>query len=52
MAKKLITWTGIAVLIFFVAFRPGDAADFVGLLGDTAARIMGGVGSFLDGLVS
>ena len=31
--REVLTWGGIALLIFFVAFRPEDAVDAVRSLG-------------------
>ncbi len=52
MPKKILTWGAIAFLIFFVAFRPGAAADVVKTLGSTAVDILTGVGDFFSSLVS
>lgn len=51
MLKKVLVWGGIAFLVFFVAFRPGAAADVVGALGRTAADIFVAVGQFFNSLV-
>lgn len=51
MLKKVIVWGGIAFLVFFVAFRPGAAADAVGMLGQTAIDIFTAVGEFFASLV-
>lgn len=50
--KKILTWAGIAFVIFFVAFRPTAAADVVKTLGGTAMDILTGVGDFFSSLVS
>lgn len=52
MVKKILTWGGIAFLVFFVAFRPTAAADVVKTLGNTLVDIAGGVGDFFSSLVS
>jgi hypothetical protein len=52
MGKKILTWAGIAFVIFFVAFRPGAAADVVKTLGNTAIDIFHGLGDFFSSLVS
>lgn len=52
MMKKVLTWAGIAFVIFFIAFRPGAAADVVKTLGGTAVDILQGVGDFFSSLVS
>ena len=50
--KKVVIWGGIAFIVFFVAFKPGVAAEFVGTLGSTAVDIFQGVGDFFGSLVS
>lgn len=52
MLKKVLTWGGIAFLIFFVAFKPGSAAEVVKTLGNTAVDILSGMGDFFASLVS
>lgn len=51
MLKKILTWGGIAFVVFFVAFRPGAAVDVIRTLGDTAVDIFLGVGDALRWLV-
>ena len=51
MLKKMIVWGGIAFAVFFVAFRPGAAADFIGNLGSVVGDIFRGVGEFFGSLV-
>jgi hypothetical protein len=51
LLRKVLVWGGIAFLIFFVAFRPGSAADVIRGLGTTAVDIFQGVGEFFGGLV-
>lgn len=51
MLKKIIFWGGIAFAVFFVAFRPGAAADVIGTLGSIASDIFRGVGEFFGSLV-
>lgn len=51
MLKKIIVWGGIAFVVFFVAFRPRAAAEFIGTLGSIAGDIFLGIGDFFDGLV-
>lgn len=51
MLKKVIVWGGIAFVVFFVAFRPAAAADFIGTLGSVVGDIFRGVGDFFRGLV-
>jgi hypothetical protein len=52
MLKKMLVWGGIAFIVFFVAFRPGAAADAVSMLGQTAIDIFEGVGGFFRDLAS
>lgn len=52
MVKKVLTWGGIAFLVFFVAFRPAAAADVVKTLGSTLVDIASGIGDFFSSLVS
>ncbi|WP_020525935.1 hypothetical protein [Catelliglobosispora koreensis] len=52
MIKKILTWGGIAFLVFFVAFRPSAAADVVKTLGNTLVDVAGGIGDFFSSLVS
>lgn len=49
--KKIITWGGIAFLIFFVAFRPVAAREVVVTLATVAVDILTGVGDFFNRLV-
>lgn len=51
MLKKILLWGAIAFLLFFVAFKPGNAVDVVRMLGDTAATLFQGIGDFFGNLV-
>lgn len=51
MLKKVLTWGGIAFLIFFIAFRPSAAKDVVETLGNTLIDIGNNVGKFFNSLV-
>jgi hypothetical protein len=51
LLKKVVVWTGITFAVFFVAFRPGAAADVVRTLGETVTEIFRGVGDFFGGPV-
>lgn len=51
MLKKVITWGGIAFIVFFAAFRPGAAGDIVKQLSTVATDIFRGVGEFFGGLI-
>ena len=50
-ARRGIVWGGIAFVVFFVAFRPAAAADFIGTLGSVVGDIFRGVGEFFGSLV-
>jgi hypothetical protein len=50
--KKLLTWLGIAFLIFFIAFNPNSAAAVFSSLGDTIGDIARGFGTFFTNLVA
>ncbi len=52
MVKKVLTWLGIAFLIFFIAFNPDSAADVFQSLGGTVADIAQGFGTFFTNLVA
>ena len=52
MLKKVLTWGGIAFLIFFVAFRPNEAMGSVKLIGKTLIDVGNVVGEFFNRLVS
>lgn len=52
MVKKILTWGGIAFLIFFVAYRPQNAANVVKSIGGGLIDIATGFGDFFSNLVS
>jgi hypothetical protein len=52
MVKKILTWGGIAFLIFFIAFRPDSAADVAKSLGGGIVDIAQGFGDFFTNLVA
>ncbi|MDG4803066.1 hypothetical protein [Micromonospora sp. WMMD980] len=52
MVKKVLTWVGIAFLIFFVAYRPNSAADVFKSLGGGIMDIAQGFGDFFTNLVA
>ncbi len=52
MLKKILGWGFIAFLVFFVAFRPTDAARVVKELGRTLIAVGHGIGDFFSALVS
>jgi len=52
MVKKILTWGGIAFLIFFVAFRPDAAAGVFKSLGGTVMDVAQGFGDFFSSLIA
>jgi hypothetical protein len=52
MVKKILTWGGIAFLVFFIAFRPDSAADVAKSLGGGIVDIAQGFGDFFTNLVA
>jgi len=52
MVKKVLTWVGVAFLIFFVAYRPNSAADVFKSLGGGIMDIAQGFGDFFTSLVA
>jgi hypothetical protein len=52
MVKKVLTWLGVAFLIFFIAFNPTSAANVFSSLGGTIGQIARGFGTFFTNLVA
>jgi hypothetical protein len=52
MVKKILTWGGIAFLIFFIAFRPDESADVFKSIGGGIMDIATGFGDFFTNLVA
>lgn len=52
MVKKFLTWSLIAFLIFFVAYRPANAAAVFKSLGGGVVDIAQGFGDFFSNLVA
>ena len=52
MVKKVLTWGGIAFLIFFVAYRPELCRGRVKSLGGGIMDIAQGFGDFFTSLVA
>lgn len=50
--KKFLTWGGVAFLVFFVAFRPGEASDVVGNLASGILDAANGFAAFFTNLVT
>jgi len=49
--KKILTWGGIAFLLFFIAYRPDAAGDVFQGLGRTVADVAVGLWDFVKSLV-
>jgi hypothetical protein len=52
MVKKILTWGGVAFLIFFIAFRPASAAEVFKSIGSGIMDIATGFGDFFTNLVA
>ncbi|WP_169732421.1 hypothetical protein [Haloglycomyces albus] len=52
MVKKILTWGGLAFLVFFIAMRPDDATDIVVSLASSMGDVANGFASFFTGLVT
>jgi hypothetical protein len=52
MPKKLLKWAGLAFLVFFVAYRPQNAANLFTTLGNGLMHMADGVGQFFSSIVS
>lgn len=52
MVKKVLTWAGVAFLIFFIAYRPSSAADVFKSLGGGIVDIAQGFSNFFTNLVA
>ena len=52
MVKKVLTWSGVAFLIFFIAFRPVSAAEVFKSIGASIMDIATGFGDFFTNLVA
>lgn len=50
--KKILTWAGVAFLVFFVAFRPESAGNVVGTIFGTIGDIGRGFATFIASIVS
>jgi hypothetical protein len=51
MVKKVLTWGGIAFLIFYVAYRPQSAATVFKSIGNSIVDVAQGFGTFITSLV-
>jgi hypothetical protein len=52
MVRKVLTWLGVAFLIFFIAFNPTSAAAVFESLGGTVADIANGFGTFFTNIAA
>jgi hypothetical protein len=52
MVKKILTWGLVAFLIFFVAYRPTNAAAVFRQLGTSLYDVATGIGQFFSSLVA
>ena len=52
MVKKVLTWCVVAFLVFFVAYRPENAAAVFKSLGSGVVDIAQGFGDFFSSLVA
>jgi len=51
MIKKILTWGGLAFLIFFIAYKPSSAAMVAKTIGGGIVGVLTGVGDFFSNLV-
>lgn len=52
MLKKILTWGGLAFLIFFVAYRPDEAGNVVSSLAGGIMDVANGFANFFTNLVT
>lgn len=52
MVKKILTWAGVAFLIFFIAYRPQSAATVFKSVGGAIVDIAEGFGDFFTRLLA
>jgi hypothetical protein len=52
MVKKILTWGLVAFIIFFIAYRPTNAAAVARQLGAGLYDIATGIGQFFSSLVA
>lgn len=48
MVKKILTWGGIAFLLFFIAYRPESAMDVLSTLGNGVKDIGQGIADLVN----
>lgn len=51
MVKKLLLWTGVMFVVFFIAFRPESAAETLRPIGDGIGAVVSGLKEFITSLV-
>ena len=51
MIKKILTWGGLAFLVFFIAYRPNEASGIVGQIASSIGDVAQGFGDFVAGVV-
>ncbi|WP_169732265.1 hypothetical protein [Glycomyces tenuis] len=52
MLKKILTWGGLAFLVFFIAYRPDEAGGVVSSIAGAIGDVGNGFASFITGLVT
>ncbi|MGN9776032.1 hypothetical protein ACTMS0_09680 [Micromonospora sp. H33] len=52
LIKKLLFWTFIAFLIYYMAFRPEGAAEMFKAIGAALVAMFQGFGDFLTGIMT
>lgn len=52
MIKKILTWGGLAFLVFFIAYRPQEAGGVVSSIASAIGDVGQGFATFLTGLVT
>ncbi|CAM3355514.1 hypothetical protein [Stackebrandtia soli] len=50
--KKVLTWAGVAFLVFFVAFSPNSASNVVQTIAGSIGDIGKGFATFISSLVT
>lgn len=48
----MMTFLGVAFLLFFIAYRPDSAQGAFSALGSTVADIAKAIGNFIDSLIA
>lgn len=52
LVKKILTWGVVIFLIFFMAFRPENAANITRSIGAVLMALVQGLGDFFSRLVA